>query len=302
MPWRTKPTGYTSSSSAVSSSGWDSRRLCTPNGTAQILALLVYKNVPPWPGSSSRGRELASPWVRLLVESCGSSCYFSSFWGLTVCKLPARYKIEFRNPVFNGYTSPAWIMAIIWAAFWVIIYIYFEDIPKPPLACSLAIEPSNLTTSPVEPNADPFENAAVASKTSSTLSINAQTTDVERSAEPSFASELEESFCMTPSQWGVTATMCWFAMTCFFTLGAWEASIPVYTGQALNYSPFAAGNLIALGGICTFPFLIANILFARRFQDHLTLAPGTVLGAAGEFIMLAVLKAYSASYGSLFAA
>ena len=82
---------------------------------------------------------------------------------------------------------------------------------------------------------------------------------------------------------------------------AWEANILVYTGQALNYSPFAAGNPIALGGICSFSFLIANVLFARHFQDRLTLAVGMVLGAAGEFIMLAVLKTDSASHGSLFA-
>ena len=84
MPQRTKPTGYTSSSSAVLSLGWVSLCLCTPNGTAQIPALLVYAGAPPWPDGSSQDRELASPWAHLLVGSCGSSCSFLSLWGLTV--------------------------------------------------------------------------------------------------------------------------------------------------------------------------------------------------------------------------
>lgn len=89
-------------------------------------------------------------------------------------------------------------------------------------------------------------------------------------------------------------------MACFFNLGAWEANIPVFTGAALNYSPFAAGNLIALGGVCTFPFLIANVLFARRYQDRLTLAVGTSVGTAGLFIMLAILKTKTFNFGVVF--
>ena len=104
---------------------------------------------------------------------------------------------------------------------------------------------------------------------------------------------------MTPAHWGVTATMCWFAMTCFFTLGAWEANIPVYTGAALNFSPFAAGNLIALGGACTFPFLVLNLGFARRVQDRHTLVFGTSVGATGLLIALGVLSTHKVNYGTL---
>ena len=72
--------------------------------------------------------------------------------------------------------------------------------------------------------------------------------------------------------------MCWFAMTCFFILGAWEANIPVFTASPsplspFDFSPFAAGNLIALGGAATFPFLFLNVFLAKRYQDRNTLAP-----------------------------
>lgn len=112
---------------------------------------------------------------------------------------------------------------------------------------------------------------------------------------------------MSAGQWGITATMCWFAMTCFFILGAWEANLPVFTGSdsplsPFHFSPFAAGNLIALGGACTFPFLLANVFFARRFQDRVTLAVGTSLGTAGLLVAISILRASAVNYGSLFVA
>ena len=84
-------------------------------------------------------------------------------------------------------------------------------------------------------------------------------------------------FPMTRQQLGVTVTMCWFAMTCFFILGAWEANIPVFTSSdspmnPFHFSPFAAGNFIALGGVCTFPLLFANLFIARRIQDRHTIS------------------------------
>ena len=112
---------------------------------------------------------------------------------------------------------------------------------------------------------------------------------------------------MTPAQRGVAATMCWFAMTCFFILGAWESNIPVFTGSdapanPFYFSPFAAGNLIALGGACTIPFLLLNLHFARRVQDRHTLALGVSLGLAGLLVALAILAAERVNYGSFFVA
>lgn len=95
-------------------------------------------------------------------------------------------------------------------------------------------------------------------------------------------------------------------MTCFFILGAWEANIPIFTGTAsllspFHFSPFAAGNLIALGGVCTLPFLLLNVVFVRRVQDRHTLALGSSLGLAGLIVAVAILRERAVSYDSLFA-
>lgn len=107
---------------------------------------------------------------------------------------------------------------------------------------------------------------------------------------------------MTYQQWGVVVCMCWFAMTCFFILGAWESNIPVFGADTPNFhwSPFAAGNFIALGGITAFPFLILNFILAKRIQDRKILAFGSGLGLSGLLIFLSLLKAGKLNYGSVF--
>jgi len=87
--------------------------------------------------------------------------------------------------------------------------------------------------------------------------------------------------------------MCWFAMTCFFILGAWESNIPVFSASdisSLHYSPFEAGNLIALGGATVSPFLFLNLIFGPRIQDRFTLATGSLVGFIGLTVMLGVLS------------
>ncbi|KAI0076672.1 MFS general substrate transporter [Panus rudis PR-1116 ss-1] len=201
------------------------------------------------------------------------------------------YRVGFANAVFNGYTSPAWIMAAVWAIFWIVATLLFEDVPHAPPSDNVELSTVQSSAAPVELSRD----ASNQSKNSSSI----QVTNVETS------SQQPEHFSMNAAQWGVTATMCWFAMTCFFTLGAWEANIPIFTGSnsplsPFHFSPFAAGNMIALGGVCTFPFLLANVFFARKLQDRVTLAVGTSLGSAGLFIALAILNTHTVNYGSLF--
>jgi Major Facilitator Superfamily len=104
---------------------------------------------------------------------------------------------------------------------------------------------------------------------------------------------------VTRQQWGVIICMCYYAMTCFLILGSWEANIPVFTAQALGYSPYQAGNFIALGGIASFPFLILNVRYARLIQDRIVLASGTTLGLIGLAIMLAILHTDKVHFGSL---
>ena len=210
-----------------------------------------------------------------------------------------RYKIGFNNSIFNGYTSPAWIMAALWAVFWVAMVTFFEDVPRivPPAAIPLRSIPASTSRGASGVEEKPDGSAASLRVTES--DVPASESDVSTPSLPRLR--------MTPGQWGVAATMCWFAMTCFFILGAWESNIPVFTGSdapanPFHFSPFAAGNMIALGGACTMPFLLLNLHFARRVQDRHTLAMGTSIGLSGLLIAIAILRAEKVNYGSLFMA
>ena len=172
------------------------------------------------------------------------------------------YKIGFANEIFNGMTGPGWVTALIWVLFWILSTQLFRDVPIQPQAESYELSQTN-----------PMENES-------------QLPTVERQQ-------------VTPQQWGVIICMCYYAMTCFFILGCWEVNIPIFTAHALNYSPYRAGNFIALGGIAAFPFLILNVRYARRIQDRVVLASGTTLGLIGLLLMLAILHTDNVHFGSL---
>lgn len=171
------------------------------------------------------------------------------------------YKIGFKSMVFNGVTSPGWVMALTWIIFGTLSALIFEDVPP-------------------QPHPEPLE-------------LIASTTPPNRAIEAVYDR-------ISSHQWRVIVCMCYFAMTCFFILNAWEANIPIFTAKALGYSPYNAGNLIALGGISSFPFLLLNIRYARRIQDRVILAVGTFTGAVGLLIMLSTLLANKVTAGSLF--
>ncbi|KAJ8501842.1 hypothetical protein ONZ51_g359 [Trametes cubensis] len=206
------------------------------------------------------------------------------------------YKIGFHNSVFNGYTSPAWIMAALWAVFWAIAAIFYEDVPRAlPPPQSIALQPTRAQDS----------TASASDDTKSKEEEPTRVSTAEVAPAANSAQDAPPRRIMNKGQWGVAATMCWFAMTTFFILGAWEANIPVFTSSHLrsnpfHFTPFAAGNLIALGGACTIPFLLLNLHFARRVQDRHTLATGTSIGLAGLLIALAILGEEKVNYGSLF--
>ncbi|KAI6112464.1 major facilitator superfamily domain-containing protein [Pisolithus croceorrhizus] len=198
------------------------------------------------------------------------------------------YKIGFSNPVFNGYTSPGWVMACVYVVFWIIIALYFEDVPQ-------VNEVSSQTTSSLSlgvvnaprPSHDNQGGTLFTRQTVSTL-------------KPNFKSGPPNS--ISAAQCGVVFCMCWFAMLCFFILGSWEANLPVFGAATpdLRWSPFAAGNFIALGGITAFPFLLSNVFFAGRIQDRKLLALGCGLGLLGLSIFLSLLRSGKINYGSLF--
>ncbi|KAG1757012.1 major facilitator superfamily domain-containing protein [Suillus lakei] len=193
------------------------------------------------------------------------------------------YKVGFSNSIFNGYTSPGWIMAGIYAGFWVLVTTYFEDIPQPPPMMELSLPiAKGLETEPC-----PNYSSAPATCPPSPI-------------DESFRAQLS---LITRSQWGVIVCMCWFSMVYFFILGSWEANLPVFGAATANlrWSPFDAGNFIALGAIICFPFLLANILAARRIQDRKLLIFGTTLGLAGLITFLLILYTDTVNYDSLFA-
>ncbi|KAH8833342.1 MFS general substrate transporter [Flagelloscypha sp. PMI_526] len=183
------------------------------------------------------------------------------------------YKVGFGNEVFNGYTSPGWVMAMTYFALTVGSVYLFRDVPALPAARSatsilrrfLRREKRKMPSSSVTPlDQQPSEQPSSAVRN------------------PSFAN-------LTWNQKGVLLTMSWFSMTNFFILASWEANIPIFTQHVFNYSPYNAGNFIALGGLVAFPVLFLNVLFSRRFQDRTTLAFGSSFGLAGLVLMLVLV-------------
>ena len=189
-------------------------------------------------------------------------------------------------------------MAGCWLLFWIACAIWFEDVP---LNDHKSSAPRRSIPSPVtragsyEEKKDDPEAGGIK---------EADVTVAEASPASAPAPAPHRPLTMTRYQKGVCATMCWFAMTTFFILGAWESNLPIYTASddpsnPFHFSPYAAGNLIALGGICTMPFLIANLALARRVQDRHTLAMGTSVGVAGLLLAIGIIQGRKVNFGTL---
>ena len=184
--------------------------------------------------------------------------------------------------VFNGFTSPGWLMSAVWLLFWGAVTLFFEDVQDvTPEVSSPHPSGIELQLSPPQPRGELTNTSSAQLPDPASLSRH--------------INEVEE-FVLEPSHWGVIVTMSWFAMTCFFILGSWEANIPIFAASSdssLGYSPFKSGNLIAIGGAITFPLLLANLFVGRRLQDRMTLAVGSFIGLAG-LILFEVLLVKSA--------
>ncbi|KAH8804039.1 MFS general substrate transporter [Flagelloscypha sp. PMI_526] len=180
------------------------------------------------------------------------------------------YKVGFGNEVFNGYTSPGWIMATIYFALAIGSVYLFRDVPALPAARSATGILRRLLRREKRKSSLPPQGQRLSEQASSAV------------RNPSFAN-------LTWNQRGVLLTMSWFSMTNFFILASWEANIPIFTQHLFNYSPYNAGNFIALGGLVSFPVLFLNVHFSKRFQDRTTLAFGSSLGLAGLVSMLVLV-------------
>ncbi|KAI0308505.1 major facilitator superfamily domain-containing protein, partial [Amylostereum chailletii] len=145
------------------------------------------------------------------------------------------YKIGFENEIFNGYTSPGWLMAAVWLAFTAVMAVWFEDVPRGNLPSPATEEPIPLQT--LTPSTRRMSKEEI---------VEVRKSFEEQSGRPDLTSPTPEdnppmpelTYRPTPQQWAVIGTMCWWAMTCFFVLGAWEANIPIQTAHAFGASPF----------------------------------------------------------------
>lgn len=200
------------------------------------------------------------------------------------------FKIGFPNKWFNGLTSPGWVMAGIWALFWVATTLVYKEVPR------------------AQPRADPsVEEIELAPLPAHGVDSDGLHHRGPPHAEAARARSPVHAPSAPKGAWGVAALMCWCAMTCFFVLGAWEANIPVFASNVpapssnstlasplsgVHFSPTGAGNFIALGGLIAAPLLLFNALHvARRVQDRYILLGGMGAGLAGLAVFLALLAA-----------
>lgn len=221
-----------------------------------------------------RRRTMLASWV-VLGQGFGFSA--GPFFGGLL------YNVGFSNKVFNGYTSPGWVMVAVWLLFWIVSRLMFEEV-----AASNNTSPLQVL---VTQRVDEVETS---SRDLSSFSPRGQVTISASPPEPAG----DDFRSLNKQQIGVIVCMCYYAMTCFFILAGWETNIPVFSAVALNYSPYQAGNFVALGGVATLPFLVLNIFYARRIQDRTTLATGSLLGFTGLVIMLIILITDKLNFGS----
>ncbi|EJD40938.1 MFS general substrate transporter [Auricularia subglabra TFB-10046 SS5] len=200
------------------------------------------------------------------------------------------FKIGFPNKWFNGLTSPGWVMAAIWAVFWVATTLVYREVP------------------PAQPHADPsVEEIELAPLPAPVTEADGLHHRGPPHAEPMVSASPMQAPSAPKGAWGVAALMCWCAMTSFFVLGAWEANIPVFASNVhlpnstttlasplsgVHFSPTGAGNFIALGGLIAAPLLLFNALHvARRVQDRYILLIGMASGFVGLVVFLSLLAA-----------
>ena len=205
--------------------------------------------------------------------------------------------------IFNGFTSPGWIMAAAWLLFWGVVTVFFKDIEE-----TTAATPASESTEKIEQKSStpqlqerrwshdtpqaPVELQLQEEPRLQEESPNLSSTTLSHYSSSSQDVNGTEKFVAGPKHWAMIFTISWFAMTCFFILGSWEANIPIFAGSeesSLNYTPFQSGNLIAIGGAITIPLLLANLFLGKRLQDRLTLTAGTLIGSVGMILFEALL-------------
>ena len=204
--------------------------------------------------------------------------------------------------IFNGFTSPGWVTAAAWLLFWSFVTIFFEDVREITTSTRSSEPTEKIDHQPppsqhqgesrLQESPQVQEESQVVEVTQTQKESNPPSTQLSDPTPSSWDADGTEKFVAGPKHWTMIFTISWFAMTCFFILGSWEANIPIFAGSSqssLNYTPFQSGNLIAIGGAITFPLLLANLFLGKRFQDRATLAAGTFIGTIGMILFEGLL-------------
>lgn len=120
--------------------------------------------------------------------------------------------------LWNGFTSPAWILAGVWAAYWVAVRIWFEDVVDTPPSAGSHPESIELEEkAPVQLMETSNSDNAVASGTSFRHHAHPSSAIMPpRSLSPPHELPNDK---LGYSQWASVICICYFAALSFFVLG-----------------------------------------------------------------------------------
>ncbi|KAE8212803.1 hypothetical protein CF327_g3599 [Tilletia walkeri] len=266
-------------------------------GMGNISWMLVKRYITDSRIVGTRRRTMLSAW---LVTSQVLGMAIGPFFGGLLTKIGS---IRQAGKVWNGFSSPSWIMAGAWAIFLVILTLVFEDPPGSEPSTTLLEDLQRLTgrSSPSPPKASDIElksDVKVANRARPAASDqiyvaapSAQNSGMVAIPAPDVDDGNQSQATLSTAQWASLGMMCWFAMVTFFTLGAWEANIPVFSADfpGLNWTEQKAGNILALAAIICLPLLFGLVFWAKYIEDRVILATGIVIGLSGLVVHMVTL-------------
>ncbi|KAK9764067.1 hypothetical protein K7432_008761 [Basidiobolus ranarum] len=166
--------------------------------------------------------------------------------------------------LFNQYTLPGWVMAVVWLLFWIAVRVFFIEI--------------------------------IPQDTASETSVGKQDTltEFETKEESNIGKEANNLTLIlykpNKYQYMCAGLMCFLATTVFFELGAWESNVPLLGGKYFGWNEYNSGNFIGLVGLATFPFVFPLSFLAKRVQDRYTLVTGMCIAISGLIPQLVILS------------
>ncbi|SNX86974.1 uncharacterized protein MEPE_05683 [Melanopsichium pennsylvanicum] len=183
------------------------------------------------------------------------------------------------SKLWNGFTASGWLMAGVFAMFFLVTYISFKDpVVGPTQQHADQVELSHL---PLPASANNGTSLRSNKDSPRTIEVG------QEEAPPTLRSMMRD---LNATQKFSVATMCWFSMVNFLCLGAWEANIPIFGALHFHWSEYNSGNVIALGGLATMPILFALVFFAKYIQDRLILVAGLLFGLLGLSLHMGALE------------